>query len=155
MSSTVVSPPNSKLHNDISPEIYPRSDNTVYASGPDDYEVPLPPTSDDVVVDPDALDDVWNSMRSVSREINDGEILVKQACYKPQIREHKEDEEVGPIVGPTGVNGLWIATGHDEWGIQNAPGTGLIMSEMIFEGKAHSVDCETLDPKHFLVKEKL
>ena len=110
-------PPNSKLHNDISPEIYPRSDNTVYASGPDDYEVPLPPTSDDVVMDSDALEDVWNSMRSVSREINDGEIFTKQACYKPHIRDHEEDEEVGPIVGPTGVNGLWVATGHDEWGI--------------------------------------
>ena len=29
------------------------------------------------------------------------------------------------------------------------------MSEMIFEGKAHSANCETLDPKHFLVKEEL
>ena len=35
------------------------------------------------------------------------------------------------------------------------PATGLVMSEMIFEGKAHSADCETLDPEHFLVKEKL
>ena len=56
------------------------------------------------------------------------------------------------MVGPTGIKGLWLATGHDEWGIQNAPGTGLIMSEMIFEGAAHSANCDSLDPKHFLAQ---
>lgn len=52
-------------------------------------------------------------------------------------------------MGPTGIKGLWLATGHDERGIQNAPGTGLLMSEMIFGGAAHSANCDFLDPKHF------
>ena len=57
------------------------------------------------------------------------------------------------MVGPTGIEGLWLATGHDEWGMQNSAGTGLVISEMIFEGKAHSANCESLDPKHFLEAE--
>ncbi len=139
-----------------SPEIYPRPGDkfhafdTVYACGPDDYEVPLPDSTDTVAVDEQKCNDVATAVGSVSEPIHEGEVLTKQACYKAQIRPHEEDEEVGPIVGPTGIQGLWLATGHDEWGIQNAPGTGLVMSEMIFEGAARSADCESLDPKHFL-----
>ena len=90
---------------------------------------------------------------SISSPIRDGEIITRQACYKPQIRPHEEGEEVGPIVGPTGIEGVWLATGHDEWGIQNSAGTGLVLSEMILEGEAKSADCEALHPKHFLQEE--
>jgi glycine/D-amino acid oxidase-like deaminating enzyme len=147
---------NSTFKRLLSPDIYPRPGDeahgfdTVYGSGPDDYEVPLPSSADSVELDEQKCDDAWVAMKSVSQEIHDGEVITKQACYKPQIRKHREDEEVGPIVGSMGIKGLWLATGHDEWGIQNAPGTGLVMSEMIFEGAARSADCESLDPKHFL-----
>ena len=140
----------------LSPDIYPRpADNlhefdTVYASGPDDYDVDLPSGTDEVELVEKKCVDVLTAIGSVSQEMHDGEAVAKQACYKPQIRQHEETEEVGPMVGPVGVRGLWLATGHDEWGIQNAPGTGLVMSEMILEGKAHSADCTSLDPKHFL-----
>ena len=152
----ITPPPEGKLEPILSPEIYPRPGDllhdfsTVYSCGPDDYDVPLPDTSDTVAVDEKSCNDIWTAIKSVSQEIHDGDIITKQACYKPQIRPHEEGEEVGPMVGPTGITGLWLATGHDEWGIQNAPGTGLVMSEMIFEGKARSADCKSLDPKHFL-----
>ena len=153
---TITTPPNGSLENIPSPEIYPRPGDrlhnfdSVYACGPDDYNVPLPDTSGSVAVDDQRCNDVWIAVKSISQEIHDGEVITKQACYKPQIRPHEEDEEVGPMVGPTGIEGLWLATGHDEWGIQNAPGTGLVMSEMIFEGAARSANCDSLDPKHFL-----
>ncbi|PGH04971.1 hypothetical protein AJ79_06928 [Helicocarpus griseus UAMH5409] len=141
----------------LSPDIYPRPAdnlhqfNTVYASGPDDYEAELPSGTDNVPLEEKKCADVFKAIGSVFQEMHDGEIVAKQACYKPQIRKHEEAEEVGPTVGPVGdIQGLWLATGHDEWGIQNAPGTGLVMSEMIFEGRARSADCESLDPKHFL-----
>ena len=152
----IAPPPNGTMEHILSPEIYPRPGDrlhefdTVYSSGPDDYDVPLPDSSDAVAVDEQSCNDVWTAIKSVSQEIHDGDLITKQACYKPQIRPHEEDEEVGPMVGPTGIKGLWLATGHDEWGVQNAPGTGLVMSEMIFEGVAHSANCESLDPKHFL-----
>lgn len=153
---TIATPPSESLDHILSPEIYPRpgdrlhSFDSVYACGPDDYDVPLPDTSESVAVDDQSCNDVWTAVKSISQEIHDGEIITRQACYKPQIRPHKEDEEVGPMVGPTGIKGLWLATGHDEWGIQNAPGTGLVMSEMILEGAARSANCDSLDPKHFL-----
>ncbi|KAJ4300888.1 hypothetical protein N0V90_002976 [Kalmusia sp. IMI 367209] len=148
--------PTSSVDSFLSPDIYPRpadhlhAFDTVYASGPDDYEEKLPANSDDVELVEKKLEDVLTAIGSVSEEIYNGELVLKQACYKPQIRPHKEDEEVGPMVGPVGVKGLWVATGHDEWGIQNGPGTGLLMSEMIFEGKAHSTDASSLDPRNFL-----
>lgn len=152
----IAAPLNGSLEHVLSPEIYPRPGdqlhdfNSVYACGPDDYDVPLPDTSESVAVDDQSCNDVWTAVKSISQEIHDGEVITKQACYKPQIRPHEEGEEVGPMVGPTGVEGLWLATGHDEWGVQNSPGTGLVMSEMIFEGAAHSANCDSLDPKHFL-----
>lgn len=152
-----ISPPeNDSLAHILSPEIYPRPGDahftfdTVYSSGPDDYAVPLPDDTDRVEVDLQKCEDVWIAIKSVSGEIRDGEVITRQACYKPQIRPHEEDEEVGPIVGPAGIEGVWIATGHDEWGIQNSAATGLVMSEMVFEGEAKSANCESLSPKHFL-----
>ena len=153
---TIAPPLNGSPKEILSPEIYPRPADrlrdfdSVYACGPDDYDDPLPDTSDSVAVDDQSCNDVWTAVKSISQEIHDGELITKQACYKAQIQPHKEGEEVGPMVGPTGVKGLWLATGHDEWGIQNAPGTGLVMSEMIFEGAARSADCDALDPKHFM-----
>ncbi|KAL9612023.1 MAG: hypothetical protein Q9167_003349 [Letrouitia subvulpina] len=141
----------------LSLEIYLRpsdslyNHDTVYASGPDDYSVPLPNNTDDVAVDLQRCEDVYTAIKSVSDEIYEGEVLVRQACYKPQIRPHEDDEEVGPIVGPApGLDGVWIATGHDEWGIQNSAGTGLVVSEMVWEGEAKSANCASLDPKHFV-----
>jgi len=148
--------PNNTFRTLISPDIYPRPADgmhdfdTVYASGPDGYSVPLPDSTEDVEVDEKLCDDVKVAINSVSREIHDGEVVAVQACYKPQIRKHEEEEETGPIVGPMSIKGLWVATGHDEWGIQNAPATGLLMSEMIMEGKARSADVKDLDPKHFV-----
>ena len=153
---TIVTPPNGNLEHILSPEIYPRPGDrlhnfdSVYACGPDDYDVPLPDTSKSVAVDDQSCNDVWTAVKSISQEIHDGVIITKQACYKPQIRPHEEGEEVGPMVGPTGIKGLWLATGHDEWGISNGPGTGKVMSEMILEGAAHSANCDSLNPKHFL-----
>ncbi|KFZ05892.1 hypothetical protein V501_07939 [Pseudogymnoascus sp. VKM F-4519 (FW-2642)] len=140
----------------LSPDIYPRPADhlyefdTVYASGPDDYRTSLPSDTGDIELVDQKCADILKAIGSVSQEIHDGALVKKQACYKPQIRQHEEDEEVGPMAGPVGIHGLWLATGHDEWGIQNGPGTGLVMSEMILEGKAHSADCSSLDPKHFL-----
>lgn len=155
----ISAPDNSSLSNLLSPEIYPRPGDkfhdfdTVYACGPDDYKVSLPDSTEAIAVDEQRCNDVYTAVGSVLKPIYEGEVITKQACYKPQIRPHEEDEEVGLIVGPTGIQGLWLATGHDEWGIQNVPGTGLVMSEMIFDGAAHSADCESLDPKHFLKRE--
>ncbi|KAF9637938.1 BRCT domain-containing protein [Lasiodiplodia theobromae] len=166
---TTPPPPNASPDNDsypsISPEIYPRpadalfSTDTIYSASGDDYDVPLPASTASVAVDERRCADLWTALRGFvagDRIGQDGSVVVRQqACYKPQIRRHDDGEEVGPMVGAVpGVRGYWLATGHDEWGVSNAAGTGLVVSEMVFEegGKAKSADCEALDPRHFLVE---
>jgi glycine/D-amino acid oxidase-like deaminating enzyme len=46
-----------------------------------------------------------------------------------------------PLIGPIpGAPGAFLATGHASWGILNAPATGRMVSEMILDGRSHSVD---------------
>ncbi len=132
----------------IPPEIYSRPDGTIYSCGPSDDDVPLPETSDLVQVNQEVCDIIYNDISSISDEIRDGEVLIKQACYRPIVQGRSRD--IGPLVGPTGIKSLWLAAGHDSWGIQNGPATGMVMSEMLFEGKARSAEVTSLDPRRML-----
>jgi glycine/D-amino acid oxidase-like deaminating enzyme len=129
----------------VTPEIYARPNNEVYACGEGDTLVPLPETSKDVVVDERRCRDIVEYVGSVSDELRDGEVLVRQACYLPQV-----EVGGGPLVGPTNVNGVWMAAGHTCWGIQNGPGTGKVMSEFVFEGVARSARVGGLDPRRVM-----
>ncbi|ESZ97232.1 hypothetical protein SBOR_2355 [Sclerotinia borealis F-4128] len=136
-------------------EIYPRpghpsSPETIYICGFNDYP-PLPKTTDQVQIDPNMIADIRNATSAISPAIESGELVLAQACCRPQIRKHAEGEAVGPIVGAVpGVMGLWVATGHDEWGIQNSQGTGKILAGMIMRDELEGVDVKALDPRNFL-----
>ncbi|KAK4210078.1 FAD dependent oxidoreductase [Rhypophila decipiens] len=141
----------------LTPDIYPRprdslhSFETIYTSAPDSYNDDLPSRAADTVIQKEEIDKLYKTVSSVSSVVRDGKVIATQACYKAQIRKHEEGEEVGPIVGPVpGIRGLWVATGLDEWGVQNGPGVGLLMSEMILDGEARSADVRALDPKHWI-----
>ncbi|KAF1814581.1 fad NAD binding oxidoreductase [Eremomyces bilateralis CBS 781.70] len=125
----------------VTPEIYCRPDNTAYACGPGDQLVPLPSTSDDVQIDQSRCQDVIDQIGAISDELRDGEVLVRQACYLPV-----SEAGGGPFIGETSVKGLIIAAGHTCWGIQNAPGTGLCVSELVLDGKVKSANIQSLDP---------
>ena len=52
-----------------------------------------------------------------------------------------------PLIGPVpGASGAFIATGHNCWGMLNAPGTGLAMAELIAEGQSRTLDLGRLTP---------
>jgi len=72
--------------------------------------------------------------------------MVRQACYLPNV----EASRGGPLIGLTGITGLFLAAGHTCWGIQNSTGTAKVLSEFVFEGKAKSANIESLDPRKFL-----
>ncbi|KAJ5887659.1 hypothetical protein N7495_007700 [Penicillium taxi] len=124
------------------PEIYTRPDNTVYACGDGDKNVPLPSTSAEVEVNEVLCQDIIDQVGSISDELRDGEVLTRQACYLPNCIGTG-----GPLVGLTHTKGLYLAAGHTCWGIQNGPGTGKLMSEFVFDGKAKSAKIESLDPR--------
>jgi glycine/D-amino acid oxidase-like deaminating enzyme len=125
------------------PEIYPRPNNEAYACGPTDTLVPLPATSALIAVDPERCADIKRQISTISPALRDGEVLVEQACYLPG---------GGPWVGATGrAQGEWVAAGHTCWGISNAPATGSLLAEMVFEGKARSANAASLNPKKGMV----
>ena len=44
------------------------------------------------------------------------------------------------------LDGAYVATGHNVWGILNAPATGEAMAELIADGVARSTDLTPFDP---------
>lgn len=128
----------------VSPEIYARPNNEVYACGEGDHEIPLPPFSDQVSVDEKRCQEIIDHVGSISEELRDGEVTARQACYLPNVTASRMG---GPLIGETGIKGLLMAAGHTCWGIQNGPGTGKLISEFVFDGKAKSADIKDLDPR--------
>ena len=52
-----------------------------------------------------------------------------------------------PLLGKVpGHDGAYVATGHNVWGILNAPATGEAMAELIVDGAARSVDLAPFNP---------
>ncbi|KIW70842.1 hypothetical protein PV04_03079 [Phialophora macrospora] len=129
----------------VTPEIYARPNNEIYACGEGDHLVGLPRSAADVEVDDSRCQDIVDYCASFSDELRDGHVLVRQACYLPQV-----ETGGGPLVGRTNTPGVFIAAGHTCWGIQNGPGTGKVMSEFVFDGKAGSANVGGLDPRKVL-----
>lgn len=128
----------------MTPEIYARPNNEVYACGEGDTLIPLPSNTDLVQVDESRCQDVVEQVSSISKELRDGEVTARQACYLPNVSRGG-----GPLVGQTSVKGLLMGAGHTCWGIQNGPATGKCLSELVFDGKIKSADLESLDPRKF------
>ena len=123
---------------------YSQSLIRMYAIGEGDTLIPLPKSSDLVVCDEDRCQDIVDYVSSISTPMREGQILVKQACYLPSVSLGG-----GPLIGETGIKGLFMATGHTCWGIQNSCATGKLMSEFVFDGKAKSANISSLDPRKF------
>ncbi|GAB7366000.1 hypothetical protein MBLNU230_g7326t1 [Neophaeotheca triangularis] len=130
----------------VAPEIYARPRNEVYACGEGDRLVPLPALTSDVAVDEQRCQDIVDQCASVSDELAQGQVTARQACYLPNVVAGSG----GPLVGLTGVRGEVLAAGHTCWGIQNGPGTGKLVSEFVFGGRATSAKVQSLDPRNVL-----
>lgn len=141
-----------------SPEVYPRSDGTVYMCG--DHTDPLrqrPFTAKATDATPSeiAVNNHQNRLEFISEKFKDAKIEATQACFRPESTRNK------PIIGRLGT-GLWMASGHSVWGICNGPGTGKLMvsllgasqtscadiskAELILDGEAMSADIRGLKP---------
>lgn len=132
-----------------SDEVYVLTAHSLPLVGEPDRNIPLPETADLVQVDQGQCDDLASYIATISPKLAASPLKARQACYLP--RHVRFGDEQNPLVGPTSVPGLWIAAGHTCWGIQNGPGTGRLMSEMLFDGEATSADVSKLDPRKFKV----
>lgn len=129
----------------VTPEIYARPNQEVYACGEGDHLIPLPDSSDLVKVDESRCQDIVDQVNSISEELRDGEVTARQACYLPNVTNGG-----GPLIGETGVKGLLIGAGHTCWGIQNGPGTGKCLAELVWDGKISSANLKSLDPRRYM-----
>jgi len=70
-------------------------------------------------------------VRAISPALAAAPIRARQACFRPIT------EDGLPLLGPVpGVAGAYVATGHNVWGMLNAPATGEAMAELILDGAA-------------------
>ena len=64
---------------------------------------------------------------------------------KPAFRPVTEDGL--PLMGKVPqLDGAYVATGHNVWGVLNAPATGEALAEMIDDSVARTIDLTPLDP---------
>ena len=121
-------------------EVFPRADGSTHCcafSG----AAPLPPDPADVAPEPDAIERLRALCERLSPALRPDRIIAKQACFRPITRDYV------PLIGPVPrTEGAYIATGHNVWGILNAPATGEAMAELIVDGAAHTVDLAPFDP---------
>lgn len=129
----------------VSPEIYPRKDE-VYVCGEGDTAAGVPESTDDVEVLRERCDELFKHVGYISPQLKNGRILKRQACYLPVVDVPSHS---GPFIGSTNVEHLYLASGHSCWGINNAPGTGLLMAELLLDGEATSASLDGLEPEFY------
>jgi len=123
-----------------SPELVPRPDGTVWLCGLPSSD-PLPEDPGAVSVAPGAAATLQRIAGNLSPALSGARLLTAQACYRPICADAM------PLIGAApAVEGAYVATGHNCWGMLNAPATGLAMSELLLDGVASSVDLAPLDP---------
>ena len=122
------------------PELVPRADGEVYLCGFSGNQT-LPLAPEDISVDSAECERLHQLAGRISSTLTEAAVTGQQACYRPIC------EDAMPLIGPVlGASGAFIATGHNCWGMLNAPGTGLAMAELIAEGQSRTLDLGRLTP---------
>ena len=115
-------------------EIYPRAGGEVYVSGHPEHGT-IADDPDLIAPAPDSVAELHRVAGVHSSLLGDAPVVGSSACYRPLTVDGV------PLIGPVpGAPGAFLATGHASWGILNAPATGRMVSEMILDGRSHSLD---------------
>jgi glycine/D-amino acid oxidase-like deaminating enzyme len=124
----------------LTPELFARADGTVWACAISSGS-PLPVDPADVRPDDGAHARLEALCRTISPALAAAPIIARQACFRPMT------EDGLPLIGPVaGVEGAYVASGHNVWGMLNAPATGEAMAELILDGTARTVDLAPFAP---------
>jgi glycine/D-amino acid oxidase-like deaminating enzyme len=124
----------------VTVEVFPRADGSTHVCALSDI-VPLPVDPAAVTPDPEAIGRLQAMCERLSPAFRADRIVARQACFRPVT------EDGIPLIGRVPRSeGLFIATGHNVWGILNAPATGEAIAELITDGEARSADLSPFDP---------
>ncbi|WP_354083381.1 FAD-binding oxidoreductase [Bradyrhizobium sp. S3.3.6] len=124
----------------VSIEVFPRADGSTHITALSDI-APLPLDPAAVTPDRDAIARLQAMSERLSPLFRPDKIIAQQACFRPVT------EDGLPLIGPVPQSdGLYVATGHNVWGILNAPATAEAMAQLIAEGGTRQVDLAPFDP---------
>lgn len=93
-------------------------------------------------VTPGGLERILRAALELLPELAGAEIVETWSGLRPDTPDHL------PILGPTDIEGLWMATGHFRNGILLAPITAQLFGEWL-TGRGLSVPCEDFSPLRF------
>ena len=115
-------------------EIYPRPGGAVYVNGYSEHGA-LPDDPDEIVPVDAAGDELHRRAGVHSSILRDAEVVTRSSCYRPLTVDGV------PLIGPVpDAPGRTWRPAHASWGILNGPATGRMISEMILDGRSHSLD---------------
>jgi glycine/D-amino acid oxidase-like deaminating enzyme len=121
------------------PEVFPRVDGTVYACAIASQS-PLAVDADGVAPDDGTIERLEAICAAISPSLAPERVIACQTCHRPVSGDGL------PLIGAVpGASGAYVATGHDVWGILNAPATGEATAELILRGHAF-LDLSAFDP---------
>jgi glycine/D-amino acid oxidase-like deaminating enzyme len=124
----------------VSIEIFPRADGSTHITALSDV-VPLPVDPAAVKPEPEAISRLEAIAERLSPFFRADRIIARQACFRPVT------EDGLPLIGKIPrTDGIYVATGHNVWGILNAPATGEALAELITAGAAQHIDLTPFDP---------
>ncbi|KAJ8112047.1 hypothetical protein OPT61_g5496 [Boeremia exigua] len=137
----------------FSPEWFARIGGELYLAGLNSTSIPLPDVATDVVASAKAIEQLKSCARAMMVDNSAGaeiEVLRQGLCFRPVTSSGRPlvsripDEKLGGVrTRGEGDGGVFIAAGHGAWGISHAPGTGLVLAELM-EGRPTSAKIETL-----------
>jgi glycine/D-amino acid oxidase-like deaminating enzyme len=124
----------------VTVEVFPRADgSTLITAFSDQAPLPLDPAA--VTPDPDEIDRLQAIAERLSPIFRTDKIIARQACFRPVTQDGL------PLIGKVPRSeGAYVASGHNVWGILNAPATGEALAELIANGVSRSIDLTPFDP---------
>lgn len=124
----------------VTVEVFPRADGSTHVTA-FSGQAPLPMDPADVKPDSGAIDRLQTICERLSPAFRAERIIARQACFRPVTQDGL------PLIGKVPRSeGAYVATGHNVWGILNAPATGEAMAELVAEGIAETIDLAPFDP---------
>jgi glycine/D-amino acid oxidase-like deaminating enzyme len=124
----------------VTVEVFPRANgNTLITAFSDQAPLPFDPAA--VAPEPGGIDRLQAICERLSPTFRAEKIIARQACFRPVTQDGL------PLIGRVPhIKGVYVATGHNVWGILNAPATGEALAELIADGAARSTDLTPFDP---------
>jgi glycine/D-amino acid oxidase-like deaminating enzyme len=124
----------------VTVEVFPRADGSTHVTAfSEQSALPLDPAA--VTPDASEIDRLQTISERLSPVFKPERIIARQVCFRPVTQDGL------PLIGNVPQNeNVYVATGHNVWGILNAPATGEALAELIAEGVSGTTDLTPFDP---------